>query len=169
MSDPVITAQDVRAWSPTIDKYTDDASINIRIPIAQEYVNTELNDLYDKDEHGKENVYRAAVCRYTFYLLIPELKLMTSEGVGNLQQNTIDLMFMDQDEKSILRSQVLSEVTGYISDIKQAMEDEGEDLESPETERMGSIMVSYVGGNSNYKTDYGDGLQSNDDELRGNE
>ena len=166
MSDPVITTQDVRDWSPTIDKYTDDPSIQIRIPVAQDYVNGELNNLYVVATHGKENIYRAAVCRYTFYLLIPELKLLTSEGVGNLQQNSIDLVFMSQSEKSILRSQVLKEVTGYISDIQSEIEDEGGDLESPETDRIGTMMISYIGGNDDYKTDYGEGLQSNDDNLR---
>jgi hypothetical protein len=167
MADPVITVDEVieHNYIETDCSYRD--LIQRTIPFAQSKVNTDLNNAYVVATHAKEAEYRAAVCVYTWYLVLPKINLFSLEGIGNLKQDTVDKVYMNKTDTKQVRNMLLEEFNGFMSTIKAAMDAAGTDLDQPEgSATIGNLQFISIGGSENYKTFYGKGLENNDDNLR---
>ena len=148
---------------------TNQNAITQRIPLAQSYVNDQLNNAYDPDEHGKEVEYLAAIKAYVFYLYVDKASFISLNGIGQLKEETVDKIYMTPHEISKKKADLLTEVNSYIETVKTAMKTVDSDIidVSDNIQQMGNVLyVIGCGGNSDYKTNYGLGMQQDDDDLR---
>ena len=167
MADPVITVDDVIEHNYIEQDCTYRDLLQRMLVFAQSKVNTDLNNAYNSTNHGVQAEYRAAVCTYTWYLTIPKVNLFSLEGIGNLKQETVDKVYLNKSDTKEVRNMLLDEFNGYMSTIKKAMEDYGTDLDEVEgSATIGNLQFVSIGGNEDYKTSYGEGLENNDDKLR---
>jgi hypothetical protein len=168
MTDPVITVDDVLAWNE-LSVNTNRSSILQRIPLAQSFVNDELNNAYDSTAHGHIEEYKAAVKSYVFYLYIDKPNFTSLVGIGQLKERTVDQIYLSPAHIRDKKAELLKEVLSYINIIKTAMKavDTAVLEETGNVMTMGGAMYLIgVGGNKNHKTDYGLGMQQDDDDLR---
>ncbi|HQO22889.1 MAG TPA: hypothetical protein PLM72_07410 [Spirochaetota bacterium] len=157
MADPVITAAEVIAYNEMAAD-TSTASIDLRIPLAQSFVNDQLNNEYDSTAHGKTNEYKAAVMTYAYYLYIDRLNLVSLIGIGQLKENTVDKVYVTQNEIRQKKEDLLKETMSWIDIVRKAMTEIDEDIldESSNTMNVGgSITIIGCGNNPDYKTNYG--------------
>jgi hypothetical protein len=169
MADPTITAADVIAWNEMTSDTTTIAAVNLRIPLAQSYVNDQLNNSYVSATHGHEAEYKAACYEYVYYLYIGKPNFIGLAGIGQLKENTVDLVYKTENEIRKKEEKALANVAAFINIIKKAMEAVESDIldETGQTVNFGNTIYAMgVGGNKEYITDYGLGMQQDDDDLR---
>ena len=168
MTDPVITAAEVIAFNELADN-TNTATIEQRITLAQSFVNDQLNNVYVSATHGKEAEYKAAVMTYTYYLYIDRPSMISLIGIGQLKEQTVDKVYLDQLTIRRKKEDLLAETMSWINIVKKAMETVDEDVLDENGNIMAfgnSIYLIGAGGNSENKTNYGLGMQQDDDDLR---
>lgn len=169
MADPIITAAEVIAWNEMTGDSTTTAAVNLRIALAQSYVNDQLNNAYDSALHGHEAEYKAAVYEYVYYLYIGKPNFVGLAGIGQLKENTVDMVYKTEYDIRKKEEKALANTTAFINIVKTAMEAVASDIleESGQIQNFGTAIYAIgVGGNSEYKTDYGLGMQQDDDDLR---
>jgi hypothetical protein len=166
MADPVITFEQIKEYTELdLNEYQD--LIQKWIPLAQAEVNSALNDSYVLATHGKEIEYRAAVCLTTLARTIKKMNLFSLEDIGHLSEDTVDRVYLDMENKEAYKQEFLEDAQRFINVILEAMEDEGTDLgEIEDGIKIGGLTFIPVGGNDAHITDYGKGMQNDDDNLR---
>jgi len=145
------------------------SAISQRIPLAKSYIDNELNNVYDPDLYGCENEYLAAIKTYVFYMYIDRPSFIGLVGVGQLKENTVDKVYMTPYDIQKKQDKLLVEVNGYLNTIKKAMEAvDTELLDISENIQTigGAVFCIGCGGNKDYKTNYGLGMQQDDEDLR---
>ena len=60
---------------------TNPDSISQRIPLAQSYVNDQLNNAYDPSLHGRQAEYLAAIKVYVFYSYVDKASFISLNGI----------------------------------------------------------------------------------------
>jgi len=169
MADPTITAADVIAWNEMTADSTTTAAVNLRISLAQSWVNTQLNNAYVSATHGHESEYKAAVYEYVYYLYIGKPNFVGLVGIGQLKENTVDMVYKTEYDIRKKEEKALSNAIAFINIVKKAMEAVAADVldETGQTVNFGNTIYAIgVGGNKEYITDYGLGMQQDDDDLR---
>lgn len=166
MADPVITVDEIAEYiEHDISDY--EALLQKWLPLCQNEVNDQLNNAYVLATHGKEIEYRAAVCLTTLARTVKKMNLFSLDGIGQVSEETVDREYLDMGTKEEYKNEFLSDAQRYINTILEVMDDAGTDTDEIEGgNKIGGLTFIPVGGNENYITDYGEGMENNDDNLR---
>lgn len=164
----VVTVSEVIDFN-LLAKNTNVSAISQRIPLAKSFVDNQLNNSYDPDEHGCQAEYLAAIKTYVFYLYVDKASFISLNGIGQLKEDTVDKVYMTPYEISKKKADLLAEVNSYIQTVKTAMEAVDDDLIEV-NDKIQNVGVAFYaigcGGNKDYKTDYGLEMKQDDDDLR---
>jgi hypothetical protein len=168
MADPTITAADAIVWNSLTSDTSTTAAINLRIAIAQAWVNNQLNNAYDKTTHGCEAEYKAACYEYIYYLYIGKPNFIGLAGIGQLKENTVDMVYKTEYDIRKKEEKALENAIAFINIVKAAMDAVNtETLEDNDNiVNFGNAIYCVTGGNKDKKTYYGEGMQQDDDDLR---
>ena len=167
-NDIVVTVDEVISLNQ-LPANTDSKAIAQWIPLAKSYVDDELNNAYDPTVHGRDAEYATAIKLYTMYLYMDTPNFITLVGIGQLKEETVDKVYLTPDDVIKKQNAVLNKCNNFINIIKKAMNtiDTSTLDMSDQLQPMGNAMyVIGMGGNKDYKTNYGLGMQQDDDDLR---
>jgi len=166
MAYPIITTDEV-ILANSFDKSYKPERINLYLPVAQNYINGRLNDEYDYTTHGYEAEYRLAVCKYYRHMTIMDDNTLAIERSGTLGSQESSVRFLTEYEVTRAKENIMNDIEDLLKVILEAMEDEGDDTgEIDEVKVIAGMTFVSVGGNSDYKTNYGDGMRNDDYFLR---
>lgn len=163
----IITAQEVIAKTK-LNSSTDSIKIDEQIILAKDYIDSRLNNNYVIATHGKEIQYRHAICQYVYYLMVDIDSFVQLSGVGRLAEREIDIEFLNKRDLNDIKDGILQKIESFLAVIINTMKDKNTDLDTSDSMiRIAGLTLVSSGGNSSKQTDYGDGWESNDDNIRG--
>jgi hypothetical protein len=166
MAVPVLTADDVIRSNRLGDDYDKD-DVSIDLPIAQNWVNAQLNDSYSIVTHGKEDEYRMAVAKRWRYLTISFDNLWTSQQVNTLGAQEAETTPLSISDVKRVKTELMTEISELLTTIKTAMAVAETDLSViPGFVDMGGTIMMVGGNNESIDTDYGEEMENSDVKLK---
>ena len=166
MTVSVLTTDDIKRLVRLGDDYNND-DILIDLPIAQNWVNAQLNDSYSIETHGKEDEYRMAVAKRWRYLTVAHDNLLTVQEANTLGAQEAETSFLSISDVKRVKNELMTEIGELLTTIKASMIVAETDLNAIDgfVDLGGTIMM--IGGNNEDRTTiYGEEMQNNDDNLR---